>query len=134
MPAEDHTSYAFHPFATTLGLKSMESAEGASRAELRITENLLNPQRVAHGAVAFALADTTMGGALYTTLKTGEICSTIEIKINYFRPVREGEVLVRETQLVHRGRTTAVLESKITAGDKLAAKALGTYAISQSKE
>jgi len=101
---------------------------GASRFALTVTESHLNPHRVVHGAVLYALADTGMGAALYPTLAAGEICATIEIKINYFKPVAAGEV-VCTTQLVNRGRTVANLESKLFVGDTLVATANGHYAI-----
>lgn len=50
------------------------------------------------------------------------------MKVNYFRSVREGE-LVCETTLVHRGRSLANLESRVYADGRLIASANGNYAI-----
>ena len=59
-----------HPFADLIGL-TFESAEpGTSRCRVPIRAELLNPHGVVHGAVAYALADTGMGGALYPVLET----------------------------------------------------------------
>ena len=88
----------------------------------------MNPNQVVHGAVMFALADAGMGAAVYATLADGELCATVEIKINYFKPVREGE-LVCVTTLVNRGKTLANLDSSLHCGDQMVAKANGTYAI-----
>ena len=88
----------------------------------------LNPHRVVHGAVLYALADTGMGAALYPTLADGEICATIEIKINYFKPVSGGEVACT-TRIVNRGRSVANLESRLFVGETLVAQANGNYAI-----
>lgn len=117
-----------HPFAELIELREVERSAGASRFALTVTESHLNPHRVVHGAVLYALADTGMGAALYPTLAAGEICATIEIKINYFKPVVAGEV-VCTTQLVNRGRTVANLESRLCVGDTLVATANGHYAI-----
>ncbi len=117
-----------HPFADLIDLRIVECSAGASRLALTVTESHLNPHRVVHGAVLYALADTGMGSALYPTLTEGEICATIEIKINYFKPVTRGEV-VCTTQLVNRGRTVANLESRLFVGDTLVATANGNYAI-----
>jgi acyl-CoA thioesterase len=81
-----------------------------------------------HGAVAYALADSGMGGALYTLLEKGESCATIEIKIVYLSSVREGD-LVCNTRVVRKGSRVAVLESDVFESDRLVAKALGTYSI-----
>jgi acyl-CoA thioesterase len=117
-----------HPFADLIDLHIVERGAGSSRLALTVTDDHLNPHRVVHGAVLFALADTGMGAALYPTLAEGEICATIEIKINYFRPVGGGEV-VCTTQLVNRGRSVANLESRLFVGDRLVAQANGNYAI-----
>ena len=73
-----------------------------------------------------------MGAALYPSLSPGEICATIEIKINYYRPVTSGEVRCH-TEVVHRGRRVANLESSIYADDRLVAKANGSYSIFKLK-
>ena len=75
-----------------------------------------------------ALADTGMGGALYPLLADNESCATIEIKITYFKPVHKG-TLECATQLLHKGKTVASLESEIFSNNDLVAKASGTYSI-----
>lgn len=118
-----------HPFAELIGLTlHPDSAVGVSRCELVLAPHHLNPHGVAHGAVLFALADTGMGAALYTTLAPGEQCATIEVKINYFKSVCAG-TLVCETRIVHRGRRLANLESALRCGGVLLAQANGNYAI-----
>jgi acyl-CoA thioesterase len=117
-----------HPFAEGLGLQFVERASGRSRCTLSVGPEHHNPHGVAHGAVLFALADSGMGAALYPTLDPGEICATIEVKINYFKPVVSG-VLDCVTELVNRGKTVANLESSIYLDGKLVAKANGNYAI-----
>lgn len=117
-----------HPFAELIELRVQESRPGASTLSLNVRSQHLNPHRVVHGAVLYALADTGMGAALYPTLAEGEICATIEIKINYFKPVSAGEVICR-TELVNRGKSVANLESKLYVGDALVAQANGNYAI-----
>ena len=117
-----------HPFAKLIDLWYLEKGPGHSRCRVTIDEKHLNPNRVVHGAVIFALADIGMGSAVHATLAEGELCATVEIKINYFKPVREG-VLVCTTTLVNRGKTLANLDSVVHCGDMLVAKANGTYAI-----
>jgi acyl-CoA thioesterase len=81
-----------------------------------------------HGAVVYALADTGMGAALYPTLAQGQICATIEIKINYFKPITQGR-LTCVTEMVNRGKTVANLESRVYVQEQLVAQANGNYAI-----
>jgi acyl-CoA thioesterase len=117
-----------HPFADLIGLRFDEAKDGHSRCRVSIRPELLNPHGVVHGAVAYALADTGMGGALYPLLGEGESCATIEIKIVYLSTARTGD-LVCGTHVVRKGSRVAVLESEIFDSDKLVAKALGTYSI-----
>ncbi|WP_372759356.1 PaaI family thioesterase [Litorivivens sp.] len=117
-----------NPFGELIGLNIARQDAGFSELNLTITPDLLNPHQVAHGAVLYALADTGMGAALYPSLAEGELCATIEIKMNYFAPVFSGDV-VCQTRLVHRGKKIAHLESELTLDGKLVAKASGNYAI-----
>jgi len=117
-----------HPYAELIGLQVEEQGGGRSRCTLTVSEKHLNPQNVVHGAVLYALADTGMGAALYPSLEPGEFCATIEVKINYYKPVASG-VLACVTELVNRGKTIANLESLIYLNDVLVAKANGNYSI-----
>ena len=117
-----------HPFAELIDLRTEEQGDGRSRLSLVVAPAHLNPHHVVHGAVLYALADTGMGSALYPSLAEGEICATIEIKINYFKPVNAGTVNCI-TQVVNRGRTVANLESRLFVGETLVALANGNYAI-----
>ena len=88
----------------------------------------LNPHQVVHRAILDAMADTGMGAALYPKLAPGEICATIEIKINDVKPVREGR-LACETEIVHRGKSVANLQSRVLLGDTQVAMGNGHHAI-----
>ena len=117
-----------HPFADLVDLAVIEQRAGHSTCRMVVAQKHYNPHGVVHGAVIYALADTGMGAALYPTLAGEELCATVEVKINYFRPVRSGE-LTCVTELVHRGKTIANLDSSVYCGGKLVAKANGNYAI-----
>ncbi len=121
-----------HPFADTIGLHVDERRAGYSQCSLSVApEKHHNPHHVVHGAVLYALADTGMGAALYPTLAANEICATVEIKINYFRAVREGTI-VCETEMLNRGRTIANLEARLFHNGTLVAHANGNFAIFQA--
>lgn len=117
-----------HPFAELVHLSVVEQRAGYSKCCLLVAEIHLNPHGVVHGAVIYALADTGMGAAIYPTLAAGELCATVEIKINYFKPVTSGE-LVCVTELVNRGKSIANLDASVYSGETVVAKANGNYAI-----
>lgn len=117
-----------NPFGELIGLRFERWASGESICALDLTPQMLNPNGVAHGAVMYALADTGMGGALMSALDGGRYCTTVEIKIAYFRPAISGR-LVCESRVVHQGKRIAFLESTVVGDDGPVARASGTFAI-----
>jgi acyl-CoA thioesterase len=121
-----------HPFADLLGFEITARGEGQCTSELTALEAHLNPNGLVHGAVLYALADTGMGGALSSVLDADQLCSTIEIKINYFRPAKS-ERLRCESRVVYKGSRTGAMESELFDGeDRLLARATGTFMILES--
>ena len=117
-----------HPFAELIGLVFEDRDKDYSYCRLAVTENLYNPYYTVHGGVIYSMADTGMGSALAHLLETNESCATIEIKITYFKPVRNG-ILECKSIVVHKGKTIASLESEVLNNGKLVAKAYGTFSI-----
>jgi len=126
-------SKGFNPFGELIGLNFITFRKGYTQCSIKINEELLNPHKVVHGAVIYALADTGMGGALYSFLEENEMCATIEIKITYFKAVKSGN-LVCDTNVIHKGKKVAAMESEIKQEDLLIAKATGTFSIFEIKE
>ena len=118
----------FNPFGDLVGMKCFGQENGRSHCRLEVKAALLNPNGVVHGAAIYALADTAMGGALVSQLQPDHACTTIEIKISYFKAVREG-VIICEAHLVHQGKRIAFLEAKLYSSELLVAQATGTFAI-----
>jgi acyl-CoA thioesterase len=119
----------FHPFGDLIGLKFTKLEKGYSQCTLEVVNKLLNPHKVVHGGVLYSMADTGMGAAAYTNLnKKNELCATIEVKINYFKAVRGGN-LTCNTRVIHQGKKVATLDSEILNEGQIVAKALGTYSI-----
>lgn len=123
-------------FFRLLDLRIENAHDGMGETRIQVDARLLHPQQMVHGGVIFTLADTAMAMALMSVLPINTGYSTIEAKINYLRPVSTGE-LVAEASMVHRGRTTAVLEATVYNNNgeerKLIAKVLGTFNIQQRK-
>lgn len=126
-------SKGFHPFGDLIGLKFTKMGKGYSQCILDVVDKLLNPHKVVHGGVLYSMADTGMGAAAYSKLNKNEICATIEVKINYFKAVKGGN-LICETKVIHKGKKTIALDSEIFNEGNIVAKALGTYSIIKIKE
>ena len=123
----------FNPFGDLIGLQFVKCEGGQSRCTLEVEQKLLNPHGAVHGGVLYSMADTGMGGAMYTVMEKEELCATIEIKIVYFKAVSSG-TLVCDTRIISRGRRVAALESEITSDGRLVAKASGTFSVFRAKE
>lgn len=121
-------SNSYHPFADLIDVITDSHSDGKSRCRIISKEKHNNPQHVVHGGVIYSLADTGMGSALYPLLTSEEYCATIEIKITYFAPVYEGEMIC-DTEVIKKGKRVALLESTIHVNDELVAKASGSYSI-----
>jgi len=127
-----HHSKGFNPFGELIGLKISKIEDGHCHCEIEVTKDHQNPYSVVHGGVVYSLADTGMGGALFSSLNSGERCATLEIKISYFQFVSSG-TLSCESKIIHKSRRFGFMESKIFNGDRLVAEATGTFSILGAK-
>src|SRR5215212_10045941 len=101
------------PIAALLGFRVTEVEHGRARVELTADDRLANPMGTLHGGVMCDIADAAMGIAYASTLPEGETFTTLELKINFLRPVWRAS-LVAEGIVVQRGRTIGVIECAIT--------------------
>jgi acyl-CoA thioesterase len=126
--ARSRAPRGFNPFADLMGLVVSRPRGGKCRASFMLAPAHLNPNRVAHGGTLYTMADTAMGAAIHSVLERGSACVTIEIKINYLKPVREGRVQCF-ARVIQCGRRVAVVEADVKNQGMLVAKALGTFAV-----
>lgn len=104
------------PITHTLGFRGVSVEEGRAVFEGEPGEHLYNPIGSVHGGFAMALLDSAMGCAIHTTLRAGEIYTTLEVKTNFVRPITAGTGLVRcEGVVIHRGGKIATAEGKLVA-------------------
>jgi 1,4-dihydroxy-2-naphthoyl-CoA hydrolase len=110
------------PFTQLLGVNVLQRSPERSEAELIVREELCNRRGVLHGGAVMALGDTLGGMTASISLPVGGRTATIESKTNFFATVPKGDTAHAVCIPLHRGRTTMVLETRITRGDgKLAA-------------
>jgi uncharacterized protein (TIGR00369 family) len=65
-----------------------------------------------HGGVLCDVADAAMGAAYLGSLVEGETFTTIELKINFLRPIWKGK-LRAEARIVRSGQTIGLVECDI---------------------
>lgn len=114
-------------FARLLGLRLRALHRDGVTLECAIRRNLLNSAGALHGGVSASLADAAVGVALHRHLGGGRPITTVEMKINFFRPISEGRVFAR-SRLVRVGSTLCVGRVDITDGrQRVLGTALVTY-------
>ena len=106
------------PIAELLGLRLVALGPGAATFEFDPAEYMYNPLGSVHGGVVAVLLDSAMGCSLQTTLPLGVGYTTLELKVNFVRPVVEssGPLQARGT-LVHAGSTVATAEGRLVDRD-----------------
>jgi uncharacterized protein (TIGR00369 family) len=122
------------PFTKLLGVNVLHRTAERTEAELTVREELCNRRGVLHGGAAMALGDTLGGLTASVSLPNNGRTATIESKTNFFAAVPKGDTARAVCMPLHRGRTTIVLETRITRGDgKLAAIVTQTQLIFEQK-
>ncbi len=117
------------PFWKLLGMEVVDVKKGWAIVKLPYTDKLAQPDGVAHGGAIFSPADAAVAVALLGLIDKSETLLTIEMKINYIKAIREGDIIA-EAKIVHKGGKTAIgdVEVRNSQGD-LVAKCLATYMI-----
>jgi uncharacterized protein (TIGR00369 family) len=115
------------PIAGLLGLNIKSVQSGYSEVEMEMTGDHANTMGTLHGGIYCALADTAMGVAFATMLGEGETLTTLELKINYLKPVWNGKV-VAKGKVVKKGRMTGLVECDVLDENaQLVARASSTF-------
>jgi len=111
-----------------LGFKLVEVSEGRAVFTVTPDERHYNGLGIAHGGLAATVLDSALGCAINTMLPAGRIFTTLEMKINYVRPLQRETGEVRcEATVIHVGGRTATAEGRIVdAAGKLYAHGTAT--------
>ena len=79
--------------AKTLGFKLIEVGPGTATMEIVVdTDKHANPMGTIHGGVLCDIADAAIGTAHATSLEEGESFTSLDLQINFFRPVWKGRI------------------------------------------
>ncbi|MGA9883724.1 MAG: PaaI family thioesterase [Candidatus Acidiferrales bacterium] len=116
-------------FAKLLDVRLTALHRDGLTLECAARKELLNSAGVLHGGVSATLADAASGVALHYLLGGHRPITTVEMKINYFRPVSNGRIFAR-AHMLRTGATLCVARVDIIDEmRKLVGAALVTYMI-----
>lgn len=114
------------PIAQLIGFRPLSADDGHAVFEMEAGERHWNPMGTVHGGVLTDLADAAMGMAWAAGLADDESFTTLELKVNFLRPVFRGK-LTAEAKVVQRGRSVGMVECDVRdAAGKLVARSSST--------
>jgi uncharacterized protein (TIGR00369 family) len=114
------------PIARLIGFEAKEITDGRATVILAAGPQHSNPMGTLHGGILCDIADAAMGMAFASTLAPEESFTTVELKINFFRPIWQTQLRAEGTVVQH-GRTIGYVECDVTDEDnRLVAKAVST--------
>ena len=100
------------PIATLIGFTLVSVDPGKAVIEFEAGEKHSNPMGTLHGGVLCDISDAAMGIAYASTLKEGESFTTLELKINFVKPVWKAR-LRAEASVVNGGRTVGLVNCDV---------------------
>ena len=114
------------PVAQLIGFTLREAEPGRAVVDFEADERHANPMGTVHGGILCDVADAAMGIAYAATLGEGETFTTVELKINFLKPVWTGK-LVATGRVVKGGRIVGLVECDVVDADEaLVARATST--------
>ena len=115
------------PFYQLLNIRIEEVGKSYARLSIEIDERHIQLLNTVHGGVMASLADSAAAWAIYDANDLEGTPVTVEMKINFLRPVKSGR-LVAEARTCSKGSRIFVSDVEIkNSEDKLIAKSLVTY-------
>jgi len=100
------------PVAQLIGFRVTEVDPGRAVVHLEATARHSNPMGTLHGGILCDIADAAMGIAYASTLEENESFTTLELKINFLKPVWNSK-LVATGRVVKKGRTVGMTECDV---------------------
>jgi uncharacterized protein (TIGR00369 family) len=106
------------PIHHLTGLCLTDVADGEATVELPCSKWLSTSAGTIQGGFTAMLAESAMGAATFSTVQAGTSIASLDLKVNYLRPVfPDGEPIVARARTIHRGRTLAITTVEITNAD-----------------
>jgi len=98
-------------FGKLLGykIKNLDRKKHFAEGVIQLRKEHLSPAKRVHGGVVSAFFDFVAGAAVFSTLGPRDFCSTVEIKVNYLRPLLLGDELVAKVRVIFRGKRVCVV-------------------------
>lgn len=115
------------PFAQLVGLEIVDIERGTATFCFTVRDQLKQNKGLVHGGVIASLIDTAAAFAAVTLLETDQSTTTIDLTIQYLRPLTEGSAIAR-ARVLRAGRRVLVISVDVmNQSEALIATALTSY-------
>lgn len=102
-------------FSQWLGIDVLEIKEGYSKIKMIVRDEMVNGFGIAHGGIAFSLADSAFA---FACNNRNNLSVALDTSINFIKAVNVGDILTAEAIEVHNGRSTGLYLITITNQNK----------------
>lgn len=113
--------------AKLIGFRLLNAGKGRAVCSMQTNKEHENTMGTVHGGILCDLADAAMGFAFETTLPPEAAGATVELKMNFLKPVFVVETLRAFARVLSQGKTLTYVECEVRNGEgRLVAKAAST--------
>lgn len=92
-------------FSRWLGIEVLSVAEGYSKIKMVVRQEMVNGFGIAHGGIAFSLADSAFA---FACNNRNNLSVALETSISFIKQVQVGDELTAEAKEIHNGRSTGL--------------------------
>ena len=115
------------PFARLLGIEVDSVEPGHAELSMKLRDDLMRNNGIAHGGAIATLIDSAMAIAIMALLEENERTVTVDLTIHYLRPISEGTARA-SARVVRAGRRVITVSAELfDHNEKLSATAISTY-------
>lgn len=117
------------PFHGWAGIELTSIGGGRAELRMKLEDHHFNPQRIVHGGIISAMADTSIGLALRSKLPPGHTHRTAQLNV-HFLAKGSGDVLIGRGRSLHLGTRMGYGEAEVLDGEsRLLARATATFIV-----
>ena len=98
-------------FSNWLGIQVLDIKEGYSKIKMTLRDEMVNGFGIAHGGIAFSLADSAFA---FACNNRNNLSVALDTAINFTKPVHVGDLLTAEAKELHNGKSTGLYHITIT--------------------
>lgn len=109
-----HAMYDNDNFSKMLGIEPILIDQGHCILKMKISDFMLNGFKIAHGGVAFSIADSALA---FASNSYGKVSVSLDCSIKYPAPLLEGDEIYAEAKMISMTRKTGVFDVEVSKDD-----------------